>query len=74
MTDAQRANAVFSRSGISAAAVKPPIGLSRGSCAHGLRLSEKYLPAAMQLLQKTDVSVVNVYRQMPDGGYREVVW
>ena len=53
---------------------RPPVSLSQGSCAYGLKLREEYLPAAVQILKKNGLAVVGVWRQTPEGRWREVVW
>lgn len=74
LTQAQTAAAAFQRGGIAAELTRPPVSLSQGSCAYGLNIREEYLPAAVQILQKYRLAVTGVWRQMPDGRYREVVW
>lgn len=74
MTQAQTAAAAFSRGGIGAALTRPPVSLSQGSCAYGLKLREEYLPAAVQILKKNGLAVVGVWRQTPEGRWWEVVW
>lgn len=71
LTHAQTANAVLQRGGLSAALVKPPVSLGRGSCAHGLVISDRSLPAALGLLQKTSRKPLGVYTQQK-GTWQEV--
>ena len=71
LTHAQTANAVLRRSGLSAAMVKPPTSLGRGSCAHGLLLPDHHLQEALHLLQKTSRKPLGIYRQA-DGGWQEI--
>ena len=72
MTHAQNAAAVLRRNGISAALMKPPTSLGRGSCAYGLAITSAYLPAVLQLLQKTSLRLLGVYETQA-GRWREVV-
>ena len=74
LTQAQTAAAAFSRGGIGAALTRPPVSLSQGSCAYGLKIREEYLPAAVQILKKNGLAVIGVWRQTPEGRWREVVW
>ena len=71
LTHAQTAKALLRRSGLSAALVKPPTSLGRGSCAHGLLLPDRCLQEALQLLQKTSRKPLGIYCQ-EDGGWREI--
>ena len=71
LTHAQAANAVLQRGGLSAALVKPPVSLGRGSCAHGLMISDQSLQAALGLLQKISRKPLGVYAHR-DGAWREV--
>ena len=71
LTHAQAANAILQRGGLSAALVKPPTSLGRGSCAHGLVISDQYLQAAMTLLQKTNRKPLGIYVQQ-NGTWQEV--
>ena len=72
MTHAQNAAAILRRNGISAALVKPPVSLGRGSCAFGLVIRDEYLSASLHLMQKTSGRFVGVYEQC-SGGWREVL-
>ena len=72
MTHAQNAAAILRRNGISAALVKPPVSLGRGSCVFGLVIRDEYLTAALHLLQKTNSRLVGIYEQHNDG-WREVL-
>ena len=74
LTQAQTAAAAFSRGGIGAALTRPPVSLSQGSCVYGLKIREEYLPAAVQSLKKNGLAVIGVWRQTPEGRWREVVW
>lgn len=74
LTQAQTAAAAFSRGGVAAQLTRPPVALSQGSCAYGLNIREEYLPAAVQILKKHQLAVIGVWRQTPDGRWREVVW
>lgn len=72
LTHAQRAAALLRKAGISAALVKPPTTLGRGSCAHGLVISDHSLPQALQLLHKTSMTALGIYESR-NGSWREVV-
>lgn len=74
LTYAQRALAILRRSGIPAVLGKPSTTLGRGSCIHGLKLGERYLPRAMSLLESAGLPIAGVYDLLPDGSYREVLW
>lgn len=71
LTHAQAANAVLQRGGLSAVLVKPPVSLGRGSCAYGLAISDRSLPAALELLQKISRKPLGVYTRQK-GAWREV--
>ena len=72
LTHAQAANAVLQRGGLSAALVKPPVSLGRGSCAFGLLIARQYLPGVLQLLAKTSLKPLGIFESTPSG-WREVV-
>lgn len=71
LTHAQTAGAVLQRGGLSAALVKPPVSLGRGSCAYGLMISDRSREAALALLAKTSRKPLGVYRNA-GGGWQEV--
>lgn len=71
LTHAQTAGAVLRRGGLSAALVKPPVNLGRGSCAYGLMISDRSREAALALLAKTSRKPLGVYAN-GSGGWREV--
>jgi len=70
LTHAQRAAQIFRRNGIPTELRKPPTVLGRGSCAYGLVIDPRALPAAKALLRKTALSVTDIYHIAPDGSYQ----
>ena len=71
LTHAQIAADLLRRNGISAVLVKPPTTLGRGSCAYGLLLKDSVLPAALELLGKTNRKPLGIF-QAAHGGWQEV--
>ena len=67
LTHAQRAAQIFRRNGITVELKKPPALPERGSCAYGLVIDPRILPAVRELLQKTALVVVGIYNIASDG-------
>lgn len=71
LTHAQIAGAALQRGGLSAALVKPPVSLGRGSCAYGLMISDRSREAALALLAKTSRKPLGIYVGS-NGAWQEV--
>lgn len=70
LTHAQRAAQILRKNGISTVLSKPPNALGRGSCAYGLALDPRFLPAARQLLGKTGLRVVGIYHKTAENSWK----
>ncbi len=72
LTHAQRAAAALERAGLVCYIARVPRALSDGACGYGLKIPQRRLSQALQLLQEEGVSPGRVWRAGADGTFREV--
>jgi len=72
LTYAQRAARELERAGITAVVTRAPQGVTDTGCAHCVRLAQKRLGDALQLLRQAGHSPGRVFLLEADGNYREV--
>lgn len=72
VTEAQRAQRVLLRAGVTSVMTKPPLHLSGGSCAYALRVSYEQTPPALASLRRAGIRLQGVYIR-EDGLWREAV-
>ena len=63
MTQAQRAARLLEGQGIFASVTKAPQGAGTRGCTYGVKLGERNLRAALELLERAGISTGKVYRQ-----------
>ena len=72
LTYAQRTAAVLERSGITARILRSPKSIAADGCSHSVKISQKKLPEALQLLKQADLIPKRVFITAGDGNYQEV--
>lgn len=72
LTYAQRAQRVLERAGIGSAVVKAPQEASGTGCTYGVRVPERKLDAAVNMLRKSGLPLGKTYRYNADGSLSEV--
>lgn len=60
MTNAQKAARLLQRNGIFAAVTKVPQEANPGGCAYGVKVAERKLNAARELLARNQIAVLNI--------------
>ncbi len=74
MTHAQKIIRALRNGGISAEIVRPDIKLTKQSCTNAVRISQGYLPEAMEILQKSASLPTKIILAEQNGNYRELVF
>ena len=72
LTYAQRTAAALERVGIAAQVLRSPRSISGEGCSHSVKISQRSLPQALQVLQRAGLSPKRVYITAGDGSYEEV--
>jgi len=72
LTYAQRISRVLERAGIGSFIMRAPRIISSEGCRYCVKLSEKKLAKALQILKKEKIEVKQVYMQGQSGDYQEV--
>jgi len=71
VTRAQRMAALLSRRGVRCAIFRAPAQLSDSGCTYAVRLEQRQLNAAMEILSVEGLAPLSIYEKT-DSGYREV--
>lgn len=71
VTYAQRAKRVLEKAGLSAYVIKPEAHLVGNGCGFAIKVSEGYLPEALEILRKNNFDIGRVYIAEAMG-YREL--
>ena len=71
LTYAQRGAAALERAGITAQIMRAPKSVSKAGCGYCIRISQRWFPDALQILRRTGLDPLQVYRTS-GGGYEEV--
>jgi hypothetical protein len=72
LTYAQRTAHVLERAGITGHIMRAPKLVSGEGCSHCVRVTERWLAPALQVLKREGLSPKRVYLQDAEGAYREV--
>ena len=72
MSSAQRAVRILQSGGIFSSVTKAPQSANPGGCTYGVKVGERNLTAALQLLRGARVEVSGVFSYAPNGEIREV--
>ena len=72
MSAAQHAARILSSGGIFASVTKAPQSANPGGCTYGVKVGERNLAAAQQMLQNARVAVSGVFSYAPNGEISEV--
>ena len=72
LTYAQKTAAVLERAGITAHIMRAPKNISESGCSHAVKVSERHLADALQVLKRVGLSPERVYIMSADGSYKEV--
>lgn len=72
LTFAQKTAAALERVGITAHIMRAPKIVSESGCSHAVKVSERRLADALQVLNRVGLSPERVYIMSADGSYKEV--
>ena len=72
LTYAQRTAAILERGGITARILRAPRGLVEEGCSHAVKVSERNLSLALNVLAGADMSPKRVFLMGADGSFSEV--
>lgn len=72
LTYAQRGVRLLERAGISAYLVRAPRLIAQAGCAYSVKVSQRWLERALELMREAGLIPRGVYRQLEDGNYEEV--
>lgn len=72
LTYAQRGVRLLERAGISAYLVRAPRLIAQAGCAYCVKVSQRWLERALELMREAGLIPRGVYRQLEDGNYEEV--
>lgn len=70
VTYAQRAERLLASKGIPSNVMKAPFGKIIGSCAYGVRISDKNIVTAIDIIKESKLPLVDIMMKQPDGTYR----
>lgn len=72
LTYAQRTASALERAGITAHILRSPRSVSGTGCSHSVKISQRRLAEALQVLNRVGLSPSRLYITSADGSYREV--
>lgn len=72
LTYAQRGVRLLERAGISAYLVRAPRLIAQAGCAYCIKVSQRWLERAVELMREAKLVTRGVYQQLEDGSYEEV--
>lgn len=72
LTYAQRGVRLLERAGISAYLVRAPRLIAQAGCAYCIKVSQRWLERAVELIREAKLVSRGVYQQLEDGSYEEV--
>ena len=72
LTYAQRGVRLLERADISAYLVRAPRLIAQAGCAYCVKVSERWLERAMELMRGAGLALRGVYRQLDNGEFEEV--
>ena len=73
LTYAQRTAAALERSGITAHILRSPKSIAGEGCSHSVKVSQRSLTAALQVLHRVGLDPKKIFITTGDGSYREVL-
>ncbi len=73
LTYAQRTAAALERSGITAHILRSPKSIAGEGCSHSVKVSQRSLTAALQVLHRVGLDPKKIFITAGDGSYREVL-
>ena len=72
VTYAQRAERILAKNGIVSNVMKAPFGKNAGSCAFGVRISDKNIVKAIGIIKESGLSYTDIMIKQADGTYRRL--
>ena len=72
LTYAQRTAAALERAGITARVLRSPKSISGEGCSHSVKISQRFLPDALRILQRVGLPPKRIYITAGNGSYQEV--
>ena len=72
LTYAQRTAAALERAGISAYIMRSPKSIAGEGCSHSVKIAQRHLTQALQILNRAGLSPTRIYITAGDGSYQEV--
>lgn len=72
LTYAQRTSAALERAGITAYILRSPKSIAGEGCSHSVKVSQRNLSAALQVLHRAGLDPSRIYIAAGEGEYREV--
>ena len=72
LTYAQRGVRLLERAGISAYLVRAPRLIAQAGCAYCIKVSQRWLERAVELMREAKLVTRGIYQQLEDGSYEEV--
>jgi hypothetical protein len=72
LTYAQRTAAALERAGIPARILRSPKSIAGEGCSHCVKISQRKLPEALQVLERAALSPKRIFITAGDGSYQEV--
>lgn len=69
VTYAQRAERILAKKGVTSNIIKAPFGKNAGSCAYGVRISDKYIAPACDIIKEAKLPYTDVMVKQTDGTY-----
>ena len=72
MSSAQRAARALRAEGIFASVTKAPQRANPRGCTYAVKIGERHLARAMQILALANIEIGKIFYDMPDGELREV--
>ena len=72
LTYAQRTAAALERAGLTARVLRSPKAIAGEGCSHSVKISQRSLPRALQVLRRADLAPKRIYITAGDGSWQEV--
>ena len=72
LTYAQRTAAALERAGIATHIIRSPTSISSEGCSHSVKIAQRMLPQALQVLQMASLTPKRIFISAGDGSYQEV--
>lgn len=72
LTHAQRTASALERAGIPTQIIRSPASIAGEGCSHSVKLVQRLLPKALQVLQIASLTPKRIFITASDGSYQEV--